>query len=119
MLIKESDFYCFERISSKPNFITSNKINSNIIILNNKNFESLKNAIVLIPQADPGFDWLFGYDIGGIITQYGGANSHMAIRAAEMGIPSAIGVGDLLYDQLSKMKQVELDCSNEIIRKIQ
>ena len=50
---------------------------------------------------------------------YGGANSHMAIRAAEMGIPSAIGVGDLLYDQLSKMKQVELDCSNEIIRKIQ
>lgn len=119
ILTKESDFYCFEKISSKPNFITLNKITSNIIILNNKNFESLKNAIVLIPQADPGFDWLFGYDIGGIITQYGGANSHMAIRAAEMGIPSAIGVGDLLYDQLSRMKQVELDCSNEIIRKIQ
>lgn len=119
MLVNESDFYCFEKISSKPNFITSNKINSNIVILNNKNFESLENAIVLIPQADPGFDWLFGYDIGGIITQYGGANSHMAIRAAEMGVPSAIGVGDLLYDQISKMKQLELDCMNEIIRKIQ
>ena len=29
--------------------------------------------IVLIPQADPGYDWLFGHKIAGLITKYGAA----------------------------------------------
>ena len=29
-----------------------------------------------------------------LITKYGGANSHMAIRCSELNIPAAIGVGE-------------------------
>ena len=31
---------------------------------------------------------------------YGGANSHMAIRAAEFNLPAAIGVGDVDTEEL-------------------
>ena len=42
--------------------------------------------IVLIPSADPGYDWLLARGIAGLITMFGGANSHMAVRAAECTI---------------------------------
>ncbi|NQY42139.1 MAG: hypothetical protein HRT87_02185, partial [Legionellales bacterium] len=70
----------------------------------------------LIPQADPGYDWLFGQGISGLITKFGGANSHMAIRAGEMNLPAAIGVGEKLYERIMKMDVVELDCANQVIR---
>ena len=31
---------------------------------------------------------------------YGGANSHIAVRVAELDVPAAIGVGELLYRDL-------------------
>jgi len=119
-LIKdEHDFYCFERFSSQPNFVTIDRVEGKVKTLSNDSLEDLKGAIVMIPQADPGYDWLFGHEIGGLITQYGGANSHMAIRAAEIGLPAAIGVGEKLYDKLSAMNRVELDCANQILREVQ
>ena len=116
---QESDFYCFERHTLQPNFITMNKIHATVKLLSDSELEDLIGAVVLIPQADPGFDWLFEYNIGGLITQFGGANSHMAIRAAEIDLPAAIGVGDKLYEQIAGMKQIELDCSKQTIREIQ
>jgi phosphohistidine swiveling domain-containing protein len=77
---------------------------------------NLEGLIVLIPQADPGFDWLFGHGIAGLITMYGGANSHMTIRAAEFGIPAAVGVGQALYEQLAGAKLIELDCAANWVR---
>ena len=115
---QESDFYCFELHTLQPNFITRNKIHAAVKLLSDSEPEDLNGAVVLIPQADPGFDWLFGRNIGGLITQFGGANSHMAIRAAEIGLPAAIGVGDKLYEEITRMKKVELDCNNQIIREI-
>jgi phosphoenolpyruvate-protein kinase (PTS system EI component) len=53
-----------------------------------------------------------------LITQFGGDNSHMAIRAAEIGLPAAIGVGEKLYEAISMMTMVELDCGNQLIRRI-
>ena len=50
-----------------------------------------------MPSADPGFDWIFTRDISGFVTQFGGANSHMAIRASELGIPAVIGAGEALF----------------------
>ena len=41
-----------------------------------------------------------GQKIAGLITMYGGANSHMTIRSVEYNISAAIGVGKLLYDKL-------------------
>jgi phosphoenolpyruvate-protein kinase (PTS system EI component) len=75
----------------------------------------LEGKIVLIPQADPGYDWLFGHGIAGLITMYGGANSHMAIRAAEFGLSAAIGVGEGKYEQLSKATVLDLDPTNKRI----
>ena len=59
----------------------------------------------MIENADPGFDFLFSYKIDGLITKYGGSNSHMAIRCMELGLPALIGVGDKIYNDLSKSKK--------------
>ena len=74
---------------------------------------------MLIQSADPGYDWIFSHGIGGFITMYGGVNSHMAIRAAEINLPAAVGVGEKLYEKIENMRQVELDCANHVIREIQ
>ena len=38
--------------------------------------------------------------IKGLITKYGGVNSHMAIRCAELSVPAAIGVGEVIYNKI-------------------
>ena len=52
----------------------------------------------MIESADPGYDWIFTHDIKGLITKYGGAASHMAIRCAEFNLPAAIGSGEIFDD---------------------
>ena len=49
--------------------------------------KDFSNKIIFIENADPGYDWLFGLGISGLVTKYGGANSHMAIRCAEFSLP--------------------------------
>jgi phosphoenolpyruvate synthase/pyruvate phosphate dikinase len=72
--------------------------------------------IVLIESADPGYDWIFSHPIAGLITKFGGANSHMGIRCAEFGIPAAIGCGDRIYQQALEFGFVDLDCAVRVIR---
>ncbi|MDC0333786.1 PEP-utilizing enzyme, partial [Candidatus Pelagibacter sp.] len=111
-----SDVYKFEVFEKKGNFITNKIIKSKIVYLVNSQFDKkLKNKIVVIQSADPGYDWIFGYKISGLITQYGGANSHMAIRCAELNIPAAIGVGEDIFSNLKNSDKVFLDCKNKQI----
>ena len=77
---------------------------------------NVDGCIVVISQADPGYDWLFGRNIAGLITKFGGANSHMAIRSAEFSLPAAIGVGEQLYLRYKIAKTIELDPAGETIR---
>ena len=117
VITKQSDFYCFEQHLSTPNYIGSARVISKVV----ETLESpdqLAGNIALIRNADPGFDWIFGLNIAALVTQYGGANSHMAIRAAELNLPAVIGVGDKLYDSLREAEMVEIDCSSHIIRVI-
>ena len=72
----------------------------------------------MIPSADPGYDWVFSHHIGGFITMFGGANSHMAIRCAEFGLPAAIGCGERIFDTLVKSRTVELNCAAHTIRPV-
>jgi phosphohistidine swiveling domain-containing protein len=72
----------------------------------------IDGRIVLVESADPGYDWILGHDIRGLVTKYGGAASHMAIRCAEFGLPAAIGVGSR-FDTLCTAGSVELDCANQ------
>ena len=112
---KAVDFYCFEQYSAQANFITNKQVTAKIKILSADNTDNIAGHIILIRQADPGYDWLFSYNIAGLITQHGGANSHMAIKTAELGIPAAIGVGDKTYNKLVASHKVKLDCSNHNI----
>ena len=66
-------------------------------------------------SSDLGRVWVFSSNIAGLITEYGGANSHMAIRAAELGLPAAIGIGSKLFNKLSKSNKIKLDCGNDNI----
>ena len=69
----------------------------------------------MIESADPGFDWIFSHDIAGLVTHFGGANSHMAIRCAEFGLPAAIGCGERLFTKLLKTSVIELNCAQRKI----
>jgi len=120
LLCKVTDFSAFICTEEKPNYVGTERIIAPIVHLSSgqESFE-VKDCIVVIPQADPGYDWLFGQNIAGLITMYGGANSHMAIRSAEFGLPAAIGVGEQLYKAYNSAKVIELDPAGETIRIIQ
>lgn len=118
LLCDINDFSSFVLTEDKPNFIGNKRLSANVVRLDDtsENMSSVEGCIVLIPQADPGYDWLFGQKIAGLITMYGGANSHMAIRSAEFGLPAAIGVGIQLYNKLKLAKTIELDPAGQTIR---
>ena len=109
------DFLYHYNLNCIANYITNKITTGEIIILkkNSQNFNNLSGKIILIENADPGFDFLFSYKIKGLITKYGGSNSHMAIRCMELGLPAIIGVGDKIYDDLAKSKKVYIDCNNK------
>jgi phosphohistidine swiveling domain-containing protein len=101
---------------SHPNFITHKKITAACVsLLVGQTAPALTGKIVLIENADPGFDWIFAQPIGGLITKYGGANSHMAIRCAEFGIPAAIGCGEQRFEVFMSANQILLDCAAGLI----
>jgi glutamine kinase len=76
----------------------------------------IDGQIVLVERADPGFDWILSHDIVGLVTKFGGANSHMAIRCAEFGLPAAIGCGERLFETLARARVVELNCAAQTVR---
>jgi len=115
VITKSSDFDYIENINARPNFITEKKIMADRIILDGDEIENINGKIVLIERADPGFDWIFTKGICGLITKYGGAASHMAIRCAEFAIPAAIGCGDRIYNYAKNVSKITLDCKNEQI----
>ncbi|MET4694106.1 PEP-utilizing enzyme [Endozoicomonas lisbonensis] len=112
------DFLGFEHETSSPNFITHNNTVAELSFIDSCKNENLEGKIAVIPGADPGYDWLFSHGISGLITKYGGANSHMAIRCAELNLPAVIGVGDKLYSQLSSNRIYMLDCMREKIEHV-
>ena len=108
------DLYISEKNITGGNFITQKNIFGKIFELNNiKETNKLENKIVLIESADPGYDFIFSKKIKGLITKYGGQNSHMSIRCSELAIPAAIGVGEEIYNLLKNKKYINLDCLNK------
>lgn len=105
---------------SMPNFIGNQRIESEVIELTPfmEQIPVLENKIVCIEGADPGYDWIFTRNIIGLITKYGGANSHMAIRSAEYNIPAAIGCGEQPYNRVIKAKKCLLDCQGKRLEPI-
>lgn len=103
------DVWGFQWPDSSPNFITQKSVTAPVKAEAGR--DALEGVIVCIPNADPGFDWLFAYPIAGLITAWGGVNSHMAIRAGEQGIPAIIGAGESLYRKWAGARRLHIDCA--------
>ena len=116
IICSASDLYYNEEIDDLGNFITEKKVEGRTYYLG-KNFSNKKinNKIVFIENADPGYDFLFSKNIKGFVTKYGGQNSHMSIRSAELSIPACIGIGEKKFELMKQQKYIILDCKNKKI----
>jgi phosphohistidine swiveling domain-containing protein len=117
IICSPEDVIAFEIPKLLPNFVTNKSISAEVLNLKSPS-ENLEGKIILIESADPGFDWIFTRKISGIITCYGGANSHMAVRAKEIDIPAAIGVGEEMFGIYGKSAFIQLDCTKKLIEVI-
>ena len=109
----ERDIVQFFIPDSQPTYVTQGKVRGETTIIAGEAEADIAGHILLIPSADPGYDWIFSHSIAGFITEYGGANSHMAIRAGELGIPAVIGVGSKLFQRMCQAKLVEIDAAQQ------
>jgi hypothetical protein len=114
-IVGAPDLVCFEQRVAEPNFVTQHAVEGAVICGHLDPTSEVEGKVVLIPSADPGYDWLLARGIRGLVTMYGGANSHMAVRAAELQLPAAIGVGELLYESLEPARVIRLDCASRTI----
>lgn len=110
LLTRPDEIWGFLWPETSPNFITQKSVVAEIE--DSRCRKNLAGKIVCIPSADPGYDWLFSHSIGGLVTAWGGANSHMAIRAGELGLPAVIGAGEANYQKWSNAKKLKIDCAN-------
>jgi hypothetical protein len=61
LLTRPEDAWAFNLPNSEPNFITQKRIAGPVV--HHQETDRLEGAIVFIPSADPGFDWLFSHPI--------------------------------------------------------
>jgi glutamine kinase len=118
IIVEDKNAYVGASVVSIPNFVTEKNITGKILFLNNKIDNNLDNKIILLENADPGFDFIFSFNINGLITKYGGANSHMTIRCNELNIPAAIGCGEAIFEKIKRSKKINLNCKNLLIREL-
>ena len=97
-------------LEHEPNF---RSVEAETVTEHDINSAVLDGKIVFIESADPGYDFLFTKGISGLITLYGGANSHMAIRCAVLGLPAVIGAGRRNFEEWSRSKVLQIDCSSK------
>ena len=118
LITSPKDVWSFGFKQIAPNYITLKKAVGRVCV-NSLLKEDISGKIIMIPSADPGYDWIFTHPIKGLITMYGGVNSHMAIRCIEMNIPAVIGSGEALYHRWSRAKILKIDCENKIVEIVQ
>ncbi len=112
------DVYVVPQHRAAPNFIGTSQAQGEVIQLfaDSSCSTDLTGKVICIENADPGFDWIFTRNIAGLVTKFGGTNSHMAIRCAEYGLPAAIGVGEQLFAAISSAGSVLLDPQSAVLK---
>lgn len=112
------DVYVVPQHRSAPNFVGIRRVEAPVVRIHAHTPCSveLAGAVVCIENADPGFDWIFTRNIAGLVTMFGGTNSHMAIRCSEYGLPAAIGVGVTLFETIGQAGRCLLDAGSCSIR---
>lgn len=113
LLRSVDELYIAPQQRAEPNFVTKDRCAGRVVSLSPQDRASpaISGMVVCIESADPGFDWIFTHGIAGLVTKYGGANSHMAIRCAEFGIPAIIGCGEVLYEQIARARHIDIDAA--------
>lgn len=114
LICKPSDIYSYFSMDNQPNFITIRKVIGDVCTID----QDINGKIVFLPNADPGYNWIFSKNIKGLVTMYGGVNSHMAITSNELQIPAVIGMGEKLYYQYITAERLEIDCLNKTVKVI-
>jgi hypothetical protein len=112
IITSSDEVFAFHLPPSQPNFITRKSVTASVASIGDPP-ESFAGRILFVPSADPGFDWIFTWGISGFVTQFGGANSHMAIRANELDLPAVIGSGETLFERWRGAHKLCLDCTNQ------
>ncbi len=109
----ENDVSIVPLLLQRPNFTTTKRVQKTSEFLNGYEDvdRDIQDKIVLIEGADPGFDWIFSRSPAGLVTKYGGVNSHMTIRCAEFSLPAAIGCGEQIFERLKQASRIDLNCS--------
>ncbi|HET6425997.1 MAG TPA: PEP/pyruvate-binding domain-containing protein [Planctomycetaceae bacterium] len=111
---KDLTSFCYPRC--QPNFVTHNVGCGPVVEFDRYDgVRELRGAVVLLPSADPGYDWIFSAGIAAFVTKFGGANSHMAIRAREWNLPAAIGVGEVRYRRLLQARALRVDGRQQLL----
>jgi phosphohistidine swiveling domain-containing protein len=108
------DIRSFEMPPTMPNFITRHSAVGDVALV--ERGDDPRDRIAFVLSADPGYDWIFTRRIRGLVTAYGGVNSHMAIRARELGLPAVTGAGEARYREWSSARRIELDAANQLVR---
>jgi glutamine kinase len=107
------DVWSFRSMATRPNFVTRGRTVGRVADIDAG--DRPEGAIALVASADPGYDWLFARGITGLVTAYGGVNSHMALRALELDVPAAIGVGEAQFRLWSRAAGLEIDAASELV----
>ena len=110
LLSGPQDVWSFTLSTVQPTFVTQSRVRARVADVDAG--DRPDGAIAMVSSADPGYDWLFARGIAGLVTAFGGVNSHMAIRAIELGIPAVIGAGEHMFRQWSKATALDLDAAN-------
>lgn len=119
VILEPSDVWYFYCPDTEPNYITLGNTRGEAAVLENGQTGcDISGKILLIPSADPGYDWIFSHGIKGFVTMYGGANSHMAVRAGELGMPAVIGVGEKKFMEYKTAAMLEIDCLGKTVKVI-
>ncbi|MDE0942102.1 MAG: PEP-utilizing enzyme [Alphaproteobacteria bacterium] len=114
------DIYVVPLHRAAPNFVGSERAVAEPVLLGPlaSSATDIYNRIVCIENADPGYDWIFTKGIKGLVTKFGGANSHMAIRCAEFGLSAAIGCGEGTFERLLGARAIEIDPLGKTLRAV-
>lgn len=106
----------FNLPEATPNFVTQGRVFGPVVRAEERS--RLEGGIVFLERADPGYDWIFSHGIAGLVTAYGGVNSHMAIRAGELGVPAVLGAGARLFEYWACARGILLDCAGKRVEVI-
>ncbi len=117
LLLDPGDVYEFDLPAGQPNFVTISMVEADVVP--EEDFgRGIAGRIAFIASADPGYDWIFAKKPAGLVTMYGGANSHMAIRCAELGLPAVIGAGEANFRRWMTASRLWISCLEQKVRVI-